>query len=50
MHSDHHTSRPPTQGGIAYVDPAKRLQQWLQGRARGERGGGRARGVEGPGN
>lgn len=36
MPHDHHTIRPPAQGGIAYVEPAKRLQQWLQGRARGD--------------
>ena len=38
MPYDHHICRPPTQGGIAYVEPAKRLQQWIQGRARDGRG------------
>lgn len=41
MQYDHHIIRPPAQGGIAYVEPAKRLQQWLQGRSRDDRGGAR---------
>ncbi len=42
MQHDHPTIRPPAQGGIAYVEPAKRLQQWLQGRGRDEHNGVRA--------
>lgn len=48
MQHDHHIARPPVQGGIAYVEPAKRLQQWLQGRARGGRRGSRPAEIEGP--
>ena len=49
MPRDHHTIRPPAQGGIAYVEPAKRLQQWLQGRGRDDRRG-RPADVDGTGN
>jgi hypothetical protein len=35
-HSRHDPGRPPQFGGIAYVEPAKRWQQWLQGRHRNE--------------
>jgi len=38
MQYDPPTGRPPAQGGIAYVEPAKRLQQWLQGRFRDDDG------------
>jgi hypothetical protein len=49
MHHDHHIILPPAQGGIAYVEPAKRLQQWLQGRPREDRSGGGLQDVEGHG-
>lgn len=50
MQYDHHIIRPPAQGGIAYVEPAKRLQQWLQGRSREDRRGSRQAGDAGPEN
>jgi hypothetical protein len=50
MQYDHHIIRPPAQGGIAYVEPAKRLQQWLQGRSRDDRRDRRPGGSGGAGN
>lgn len=50
MPHDHHPIRPPAQGGIAYVEPAKRLQQWLQGRGRDDRRGGRPANIDGLGS
>jgi hypothetical protein len=47
MQHDHPIIYPPAQGGIAYVEPAKRLQQWLQGRGRDEHDGGRPADVAG---
>jgi hypothetical protein len=39
MQHERPISQPPAQGGLAYVEPAKRLQQWLQGRTRDVRHG-----------
>jgi hypothetical protein len=50
MQYDHHIIRPPAQGGIAYVEPAKRLQQWLQGRSRQDRRDGRQTDIGGANN
>lgn len=47
MQYDRHIIRPPAQGGLAYVEPAKRLQQWLQGRSRGDGRDSRKGDVEG---
>lgn len=47
MPNDRHIIRPPAQGGLAYVEPAKRLQQWLQGRPREGRRGGRSADFDG---
>jgi hypothetical protein len=48
MQHDHHNIRPPAQGGLAYVEPAKRLQQWLQGRVRSGRRGSSFENILGP--
>ncbi|MDB5724345.1 MAG: hypothetical protein JWQ16_1099 [Novosphingobium sp.] len=50
MQNDNPIIRPPAQGGLAYVEPAKRLQQWLQGRGRSGRRAGSFQNILGPGD